>query len=145
MRGKLAGRQRLLLSKRQRKRRSVSGLMVHCGSCLAIFSVLFVVRARQEAEKAKLEEERRKRQEVLDAQMKKQREREEEIEAKQKRKEEAAMKAMEERRDRQRREEPEQRAEPGSWRREEIEKPQPNWWVWYNTRTINVNLFFCSS
>lgn len=80
------------------------------------------VRALQEAEKARLEEERKKRQEVLDAQLKKQREREEEIEAKMRRQNEA----MEERREKQRNEAVERKApaeQQGSWRHES----EQNW------------------
>ena len=87
-----------------------------------------IVRARQEAEKAKLEEERRIRQETLDAQLRKQREREEEIEAKQRRKDEEARLAMEERRDKGFRDEREWRGgdsgQQRNWRRAEPERPQ---------------------
>ena len=80
------------------------------------------VRARQDAEKARLEEERRQRNEVADAQSKKQRQREEEIEAKQQRREEEARQAMEER------QQGRSRGDDGGWRKEEPERPTPQRW-----------------
>lgn len=88
--------------------------------------------ARKEAEKAKLEEERRIRQEELDAQLRKQREREEEIEAKQRRKDEEARLAMEERREKASRDGREwggDSGQQGNWRRDEPEIPQQKWYV----------------
>ena len=86
------------------------------------------VHAKMEAEKARLEEERKQRQEALEAQAKKQREREEEIEEKQRLREQQG---MEERRERTQREEREGGGRPlhEGWRREESERTQQKWYV----------------